>query len=110
MSGPAPVLLGRGAAFARPVGTVGRAALAMDQRIPAPPERTHLQFVLARRLVLRHAARDVGPWQLALGREPALAAFEARYVVRRPEPGRPEERDKIFVRLLGQFRAVCGRP
>src|SRR6516162_3331078 len=65
--GPGIARLLGGALHRRPVGAVGRAALAVHQRIPSPPERTHLQFVLARRLVAAHAARDVGPRQFAPG-------------------------------------------
>src|SRR5215813_12442799 len=102
-------LLGGSALRRRPVGAVGRAALALHQRIPAPPERAHLQFVLARRLVAAHAARDVRPRQFAPGGEAALAAFEPGDVVRRAEAGRTEKRDEILVALLPQFWRVVAR-
>src|SRR5207244_7752355 len=88
--GTAPPLFGRGALRRRPVGAIGRPPLATDQRIPAPPECAHLQFVLTGRLLPRHAARDVRPRQLALRRKTALTAFETGDVVRCAKPGGPE--------------------
>ena len=53
--------------------------------------------------------REMSDHGVRAGREAALAAFEARHVVGRAEPGRPEERDEILVALLAQFRRVVAR-
>jgi hypothetical protein len=95
-----PASLGRGALLQRPVEAIRGTALAMHQRVPPTPERPHLQFILAGRLLTRHATRDVGPRQLALRCEASLAAFQAGDIIRGAEAGWPEERDKVLEALL----------
>src|SRR6266446_4880870 len=102
------VLFGR-RALLRPVGAVGRAARTLHQRVPAPPEGAHLQFILARRLVFSHAAGNVRPGQFAPRRKAALAAFERVNIVRGAEPGGPEKRDEILHPLLPQLLRFTAR-
>src|SRR5208282_1946420 len=108
LSAIALALLGRFALLG-PVGAVGRTAHSLHQRVPAPPEGAHLQFVLARRLLAAHAAGNVRPCQFAPGCKAALAAFQCVDVVRCAEPRGAEERDEVLEAPLPQFRRLAPR-
>src|SRR5215472_6017864 len=77
--------------------------------MPTAPERTHLQFILARGLLAPHAPGDVRPRHFAPRRKAALAAFEGVNVVRRAETGGPQERNEILEASLPQFRRLAAR-
>src|SRR6516165_12388382 len=83
-------------ALLQPVGAVGRAAHSLHQGVPAPPEGTHLQFVLARRLLATHAAGNVGPRQFAPRGKAALTAYEGVDVVRCAEPSGAQEGNEVL--------------
>src|SRR2546426_9884207 len=64
------------------------------QRMPLAPEGPHLQLVVRHGLGPVHTAGDVGPFDLTIG-EASLTRFQRFDVVRRGEPTRTQEGQKV---------------
>src|SRR6516165_1977449 len=104
----AAALLG-GFALLGAIRAVGWAAQPLHQRVPAPPECAHLQFILTRRPRAPHATGNVRPRHFAPRRKAALTAFEGIDIIRRAEPRGPQKRDEVLEAPLPQFPRLAPR-
>src|SRR5439155_23360336 len=102
------VLASWGLRGARRVAVGSRLGRAVEQGLPAAPERPHLELVRCHRLTV-HAARNIGPLAASAFEEPSLATLQAGDVVGCAETRGAEKRDEVVHAELLQLGAFAAR-